>query len=211
MDKVTIYAAAISTFGRVVAMVCIEKGFDWEIVATNASDPEHLKRHPFGKTPVVEYCGNTLLETDAICRYLDRIGEGGRLIPEDPLAQAEADKWMSFVQHYIFPTSEMGLVMPRIVAPMMGRQADEARVQAALPTIRYQIGLTEAALSDRAFIAGPHFTLADIYLYCTWVAVNQTGEGDDMLRQCPNLQRWMQFVGARESARLTKWPGETKG
>ncbi|WOF74106.1 glutathione S-transferase family protein [Parvibaculaceae bacterium PLY_AMNH_Bact1] len=206
MSGITIFAAEISTFGRIVAMVAIEKGIDYTLIPTDSSSADHIARHPFGKTPAVEVGGHLLIESDAICRYLDDAFEGPALVPDDPLERAEMTKWMSFVQAYMFPTTEFGLVMPRLVAPMMGRPVDEARVQKALPTIGYQLGLLEDALEDRTFIASDSLTLADLYLYCTWVAVAHTEEGKVMLHHSPNVTRWMSFLGSRESTRRTAWP-----
>ncbi len=206
LPEITIYAAEISTFGRIVAMVATEKGIDWTLVPTDSSSAEQLARHPFGKTPAVEVDGHILIESDAICRYLDDVFGGVPLVPDNPLDRAEMTKWMAFVQSYMFPTTEFGLVMPRLVAPMMGREVDENRVQKSLPTIQYQLGLVEQALMDRAFIASDRLTLADIYLFCTWMAVAHTDEGKVMLHHSPNVGRWMGFISSRESARTTAWP-----
>ncbi len=205
LSGITIFAAEISTFGRIVAMVAIEKGLSWTLVPTDSSSAEHVARHPFGKTPAVEVEGHLLIESDAICRYLDDVFDETPLTPEDPLERAEMTKWMSFVQAYMFPTTEFGLVMPRLVAPMMGRPVDEERVQKALPTIQYQLGLLEARLGGRTFVASDRLTLADIYLFCTWMAVAHTAEGKVMLHHSPNVTRWMAFMGNRESARETAW------
>ncbi len=187
-------------------MVAIEKGLEWTLVPTDSSSAEHIARHPFGKTPAVEVNGHLLIESDAICRYLDDVFDGASLIPDDALEQAEMTKWMGFVQAYMFPTTEFGLVMPRLIAPLMGRPVDETRVEKALPTIQYQLGLLEAALDGRTFIASDHLTLADIYLFCTWMAVAHTDEGKVMLHHSPNVTRWMSYLGSRESARRTAWP-----
>ncbi len=186
-------------------MAAIEKGISWTLVPTDSSSAEHVARHPFGKTPAVEVDGHLLIESDAICRYLDDAFDGPALVPNDPLERAEMTKWMSFVQAYMFPTTEFGLVMPRLVAPLMGRPVDETRIEKSLPTIQYQLGLLERALEERAFVASDRLTLADIYLFCTWMAVAHTKEGKVMLHHSPNVKRWMAFLGSRESARSTAW------
>lgn len=187
-------------------MVAVEKGINWTLVPTVSSSAEHLARHPFGKTPAVEVNGHLLIESDAICRYLDDVFGGASLVPDDPLERVEMTKWMAFVQAYMFPTTEFGLVMPRLIAPLMGREVDENRVQKSLPTIQYQLALVEQGLGDRAFIASDRLTLADIYLFCTWMAVAHTAEGKVMLHHSPNVSRWMGFIGSRESARASAWP-----
>jgi glutathione S-transferase len=205
LPEITIYAAEISTFGRIVAMVAVEKEISWTLVPTVSSSAEHVARHPFGKTPAVAVNGHLLIESDAICRYLDDVFDGVALVPDDPLERAEMTKWMAFVQAYMFPTTEFGLVMPRLIAPLMGREVDENRVQKSLPTIQYQLALVEQGLADRAFIASDRLTLADIYLFCTWMAVAHTAEGKVMLHHSPNVSRWMGFISSRESARATAW------
>ncbi len=208
MTHVDIYGPTISTFVRVVAMTAVEKGLAFQIIPTDPKAPEHRARHPFERAPAVRVDGVALYETDAICRYLDEAYAGPALQPDTPLLRARMVQWMSAVQHYIFPTTEYGLVMPRVVAPMMGRVGDEALIARALPTIRYQLDLVEAGLSEAPFIAGERLSLADLYLFCVWMAVAQAPEGRAMLADMPLTSRWLDVLAARPSAVATRWPGE---
>jgi glutathione S-transferase len=58
-------------------MLLAEKGFTaFEQVPVNVlkgepNSPEHLKRHPFGKVPVLDWDGLSILETTAITRFLN--------------------------------------------------------------------------------------------------------------------------------------------
>ena len=44
--------------------------------------PEHMKRHPLGKVPVIEHDGRHLFESNSICRYLASI-DNKKLYPEE--------------------------------------------------------------------------------------------------------------------------------
>ena len=66
-------------------MVLLEKGLDWTLVPTASSSAEHMPRYPFWKTPAVEIDGHLLIESDAICRYVDDTFGGPALVPDSPL------------------------------------------------------------------------------------------------------------------------------
>jgi len=67
--------------------------------------------------------------------------------------------------HYVFPVTKERLVLPRLVAPLMGRQADEAKISEALPIIDYHLQQVDKRLADRLFLAGDAVSLADLFMY----------------------------------------------
>ncbi len=82
MAKIKLWGFSNSTYVRSVRMLLAEKGVsDYEQVPVNVlagepKQPEHLKRHPFGKVPVVDVDGFRVIETPAILRYLDAVLPG---------------------------------------------------------------------------------------------------------------------------------------
>ncbi len=194
---------------RIVAIVAEEKGLTWEIVPAAARTEEQRQRHPFQRVPAVEIGDEKLFETDAIARYIDEAFEGPALQPDSPRARAEMQKWMSVMQHYYFPTTEIGLVGPRLLAPAQGAPVDEQMVERALPSIRYQLSIADAHLSQNTFFAGSDCSLADFYQQVCWWAVCLTPEGRNLIQQCPNLLRWLTFMMGRPSAAATAWPNES--
>lgn len=181
----------------------------WEIIPTAARSEAQRDRHPFLKAPAVDIEGEKLFETDAITRYIDEAFDGPQLQPETPRQRAEMQKWMSVMQHYYFPTTEVGLVGPRLLAPAQGVPVDEAMVQRAIPTINYQIAVADAQLSKNSFFAGEQPCLADFYQQVCWWAVWLTPEGRSMLEQYVNIKRWLGFMMSRASAKATAWPNES--
>ena len=76
MAAMTLYGFDGSTYVRTVKMLLAEKGFSdftqvpVDVLKGEPKSAEHLQRHPFGKVPVLEHDGLTILETSAIARYL---------------------------------------------------------------------------------------------------------------------------------------------
>ena len=108
------HGTIISTYSRIVQTVAEEADISWTITATPADSEENRRRHPFRRVPTVEIDGLDLYESVAICQYIDNAHNGGTLQPENHVQRAEMDRWISVANTYLFPTSEHGLLMPRL-------------------------------------------------------------------------------------------------
>lgn len=206
MGEVVIHAPQISTYGRVVAMVASEAGLPWRVQPTAAASRENP--HPFRKTPTVDVDGLRLFESSAICQYLDDVHNAGALQPGDPVERARMQQWLSISNQYLFPTTEVGLVIPRLIAPATGGVVREEQVQRALPTIAYQLELITERLEEAPWLAGASVSLADLFAYCILRAVQLTPEGASMIASLLPLARWMAILSRRDSAMATRWPRE---
>ncbi len=205
-----IYAPTISTYGRIVAMVAAEAGLPWQVVPTEAASRENQLRHPFMKTPSVELDGQSFYESTAICQYIDDCHNQGALQPKDPVLRARMTQWVSIANQYLFPITETGLVLPRLVVPLMGGTPREDLIEKALPTIAYQMTIVSNRLEERTHLAGPEISLADIFMYGVLRAVELTPEGDMIVSRLLPLRRWLTTMRARRSAQETQWPTETE-
>ncbi len=90
-----LYYADTSPYARKVRVVIAEKGLEERIEAVPCNpfdDPAALKAaNPLIKVPALEReDGGVLYDSPVIVEYLDRLGSGGRLIPEDGVARWEA-------------------------------------------------------------------------------------------------------------------------
>jgi glutathione S-transferase len=71
--------------------------------------PEFLALNPAGKVPTLVVDGTPLTEVAACLFYLaSRFPEAG-LLPADPMAQAQAVSWMSFIASTLHPARRQGL------------------------------------------------------------------------------------------------------
>lgn len=209
MPEITIYAPEVSTFGRIVTAVAIEAGLNWTLVPTGAGTPEAAERHPFLKCPAVEIDDLVLYESHAICTYIDGQHNNGALTPTRPEPRARMVQWIDIGAHYVFPILEERLVLPRLVAPLMGRKPNEAMILEALPVITYHIEVVAMRLAAAPYLAGETLSLADVFLYCILRSAYATPEGADMMDAHADMMDWLRRLNARPSLVATAWDVET--
>ncbi len=83
---------------------------------------------------------------------------------------------------------------------------DRARIDAAVPKLREMLGILDRVLGQRSYLAGPDFSLADMFLLPLIYYLKQVPESGEALRASPNLTAWLQRVSDRASARETVPP-----
>ncbi len=204
--KVRIFGTVISTYTRIVEIVCEEASVTHETIATPANAPHN--RHPFGKVPVVEVDGLELIESVAIANYLDNAHNGGALQPADPAERAVMDKWVAVANNYLFPLFENGLVMPWIMHRVAGWPLDPEKINAALPNISRALGFLEAELQRDDGWEALGFTLADVFLYPIVRSLQLTPQGEVGIAQCDRIAAWLEACENRASIAATVWETE---
>ena len=90
---ITLYHDVPSTNCDRVKIVLAEKGLPWEGIwvklgKMEQKSPEHLKRNPYGKIPVIDDDGKLLFESCIINEYLDEKYPNPPLQPKDPYLRA---------------------------------------------------------------------------------------------------------------------------
>jgi glutathione S-transferase len=201
-----LYAPQVSMFSRVCSTIAEEAGISWRLEATGTGTQEAAQHHPFLRTPAAYINGHHFYETLAICSFIDAQYNQRRLQPADPEAGARCLQWVNVASNYVFPILEERLVLPRIVAPLMGRAPNEEMIKQALPNIAYHLQVVEARLNDVPFLAGPEVSLADIFMYCNIDAARMTPEGAEMVSRLPAMRAWCDIIAARPACVATKWP-----
>ena len=123
-----------------------------------------MKRHPWGKVPVVAFPeGFTLYESRAICKYLARKYSFPLLPPDSDVEaaalfdQAESSEMLYFAE----PAGR--ITFEKFVKKFMGLPPNEAVVSDAMRSVEMFFDVTERLLQHNDYMAGKDFTLADIY------------------------------------------------
>jgi glutathione S-transferase len=114
-------------------------------------------------------------------------------------------QWLSVANSYLFPISEFGLVLPRLVVPLMGGVAREDLIKAALPQVYHVLKVLSARLEHSPYFAGSAFLQSDVFLYVMIRAVQLTPEGAVMLQHFPRLAEWLSRIQTRAAVRATEW------
>ena len=205
-EVMVLSAPQVSMFSRVCSIVAEEAGVSWRLQATGTGTKEAGQHHPFLRTPAATIDGVDFYETLAITSYLDSKYNNRALQPADAEAGARCLQWVGVASHYVFPILEERLVLPRLVAPLMGRQPNEQMISEALPNIAYHLRVVEQRLAQTPFLAGPDVSLADIFMYGNIDAALMTPEGAEMVAALPAMTAWHKKIGVRPSCLATKWP-----
>ncbi len=194
MPTIKLWGFSNSTYVRTVRMVLAEKGVTgYEQVPVNVlkgepKEPEHLKINPFGKVPVIEVDGFRVIETPAICAYLDAVLPGKSVFPTEPKALARCAMTVGILDSYGYGALLGGVVAYHLFPDFVGGKNDAAHHE-ALKTGKLVVGEIMKIRGDDAFIAGAQPTLADFYLAPIFNYVTMTPHKDEFLAM-PGLSDW---------------------
>ncbi|MBF6023301.1 glutathione S-transferase family protein [Lysobacter niastensis] len=151
--------------------------------------PAYRAISPTGTVPaIVLDDGRALSESNAILMYL---ADGTRYLPADAYGRAKVWQWLSFEQERI--ESQIGALRHWTLTGKLPRRAPvlvEAKRAAGLNSL----GILDAELSTRDFIAGDEYTVADIAVFAY---ASLAGEAGFELAPYPNFREWIDRVRAQ--------------
>ena len=168
MSDLTLWGFNGSTYVRTVRMLLAEKGVsDYRQEPVNVlqgepKSPEHLKRHPFGKVPVLDHDGLRILETSAIVRYLNDVLPGPSLIPATPKDRARMDMIIGLVDSYGYGALLGGVAAYHLFPDFVGGKNEGARAH-GIEVGRKVMEFAMQTKGGSSFIAG-NLSLADLFL-----------------------------------------------
>ena len=154
-----LHGFAVSNYFNMVHLALLEKGLEFEIVTAYPNNsPEFLAHSPRGKVPFLETEFGFINETNAILEYLEDSQEGQQLLPASTFERAQVRTLMKEIELYIelparlcFNEAFFGGVVSDVI-----KAKAETELRAGFATLK-----RHAKFSP--YVAGDHFTLADIY------------------------------------------------
>jgi glutathione S-transferase len=188
---------------RRVRIFLAEKGLSVPIERIDLGAMQHKSAeftalNPLQRVPVLALDdGTTLTESVAICRYFEGLRPQPRLFGQGALEEAMVEMWNRRVELNLYAAVS---AVFRHLHPSMSEL--EERVpewgEANRPRVFEFLDLLDRELRDRLFIAGEHFTIADI---TTLVAVDFMRPAKlAMPEEFTSLRRWHAQVCERPSA-----------
>ena len=206
MPKITLYGFDGSTYVRTVKMLLAEKGCtDFEQVPVNVLEgepqsPEHLARHPFGKVPVLEWDGFSILETSAITRFLNDELPGKSLVPASAHDRARMDMAIGLIDSYGYAALVGGVAAFHLFPDFVGGKNDQMR-QGGIEKGRTLLEYLMKLRGSSKFIAG-ELSLADLYLAPILAYVSMTPDKDAVFGVA-GVSAWWDEVSALDSFKST--------
>ena len=169
-----------------------------------------MKRHPWGKIPVITYPdGFTLYESRAICKYLTR-RHCFPLLPPDSDVEATALFDQAQCAEMLYFAEPAGrIAFEKFAKKFMGLPPNEAVVSDALQSVEKFFDVAEGLLQRKDYMAGNDFTLADIYYIPLIHRLFACGYGDVVLsrravsawwERCMNRQAIKKMLAADKEA-----------
>jgi elongation factor 1-gamma len=152
--------------------------------------PDFLKKNPNGKVPVLETPEGSVWESNAIARYVARVGKASaQLLGHNAYENALVDQWIDF------SVGEIGLPASAWVFPILGFIPNNPEAtQKAKGDIRKVLGILNEHFQTRTFIVHERVSLADIVVACTLTELYKTVLDPGFRKQFANVNRWFQTV-----------------
>ena len=162
MSELTLYTNPMSR-GRVARWALEETGlpYDTELLeyGTSMKAPEYLAINPMGKVPAIRHGDTVVTENAAIGLYLaDLVPEKKLAPPVGSLERGPYYRWISF----------MGPLEQAMMSKITGAAPEPP--QAGFGTVEDVVNTLDAAIGERDFLAGDHFSMADLLVsaYIGW-------------------------------------------
>ncbi|MFT5693247.1 MAG: glutathione S-transferase [Oceanicoccus sp.] len=194
-----LYGFPVSNYFNMVKMALIEKGLDYEFVDVKPSQDEaFLVKSPMGKVPCLETDQGFISESDVIFDYLEDVGKGPALLPEDAYSRAKVRELVKEIELYI----ELPARSCFQEAFFGGSVSDEVK-EKAKANLAKGIDCLKRNGKFSPYIAGEEFTYADImFMY----AINLAGScakrvlGMNLFEDFPEAKALSELIAQRESA-----------
>jgi glutathione S-transferase len=202
--------------------------WDGEILDLQRGDqhrPDYRKLNPNSVVPTLVHDGKVIIESTLIIEYLDEAFPQPPLMPSDPYQRAVARLWMKKIDDYLHPacsTVSFAIAFrrallkktPEELAARFDAMPDPAyrerqrlsvmhgveapHVPPALRAYDKYIGEMEAALTRSHYLAGDHYSLADLAV-TSYIVRAEMLAMDGLWADRPHVADWYARVRARPS------------
>lgn len=189
---------------RRVRIFLAEKGVDLaetpvDMAKREHKSPEHRGRNSLGQLPTLELDdGTTISETVAICRYFEEIQPDPPLFGRTAVEKAQVEMWIRRAEFVLMqPVGNYWRHAHPYTAALLNQFKDfgESNREAYAGALKW----FDRELTDRPFVAGEAYSMADICALTTvdfakWIGLPVPEEHG-------NVIAWRERVGARPSAK----------
>ena len=173
-----------------------EVGVDYELIPTSfleeSKTSEYLAINPNGRIPALVDGDLVLFESMAINLYLAKT-YGGKLYPNNPQDEARALQWtiwgMTELEPHLIPMVLHMMFLPEA-------QRDPAVVSKAEAEVERPLAVLDAHVSDREYLLGGDFTIADLNVAGALSTANFVSFD---ISKFENATRWLSRCAGRPS------------
>ena len=198
-----LYDNKMANSPRKVRMFLAEKNItNVEMVEINMMEGEHKTPEyraiaPNSRIPALQLDdGTVIMQSTAICRYLESLHPEPNLFGESPIEIASIEMWQARIFNELMIPLAMGF---RHLHPAMSaletqnKEYGETQKNIGIKSLKY----FNSVLSESEFIAGDRYTFADIQMITTtdfFIGLNRLNLDD-----YPEIKRHTKLMSQRES------------
>jgi glutathione S-transferase len=170
------------------------------ISASAHQTPEFKRKNPLALLPVLELPdGRVLRESMAICRYIEELHPDPNLFGSDAWERAQVEQWNRHAElELLVPISQVFRNSNKFWIGRIKQSPEFAEIMRELVAGRFD--WLEGELTQRPFLAGQRFTVADITALCAIDFGKVAGIRIDAATH-PHLASWHSRVSERPSAK----------
>lgn len=200
MIKVLGRASSINV--RKVLWTCVELGLDivhepWGDEGLSLQSPAFLAQNPQGLVPVLQDGELLLTESNTICRYLAARQGRDDLLPTLPAQRAQVEQWMDWQATELNNAWRYAFVALVRRSPL---HTDAAAIAASVHEWNRQMSLLDTALARGGpYVAGAHFTVADVVL---GLSAQRWYMAPMVHAELPQVAAYLQRLGERPGFQL---------
>ena len=175
-----LYHLWLSPFARKIRVVLKEKNLDFtmKVEKTWERRPEFLALNPAGDVPVlIEPDGTVLADAGAIAEFLDEVYRDKLLIGINALDRAEVRRLTQWFDGKLNREVTEPLVGEKIMKRFLGLgEPNSGAIRAGKANLGYHLDYITFLVERRRWLAGDHFSLADISAAAHLSALDYLGD-----------------------------------
>lgn len=191
-------------FSRKVRLALAEKGIAFDLVRENpwAASEGFYQLNPAGRTPVLhhEERGLALIDSQAICEYLEETGETAPLIHGNAPARAEIRRLTAMFDQVFFADVTGPLLHEKMKKRLVTGEAPSSQaLRAAMRLAHEYLDYIDWLTDHRRWLAGARLSLAD-FAAAAQISVADYLEGVDFAGH-EGAHGWYRVIKSRPSFR----------
>lgn len=198
MVEITLYGDPQATCTQRVLILLEELGLKYKMEKVSLAQreqksEEYMKLQPFGKVPALRYGERLLFESRAILRYVaDRNSDIIDFFPN-----ANVDVWLEAESQNYNPYASK-IVAEKVFKKWRGEMTDERVIKEATTQLGHVLDVYEKQLEKHDYIAGNHFSIADIsHIPYTHHLIKSGFK--QMFKERPHVYAWLKRIMKREA------------
>jgi glutathione S-transferase len=200
---IKLYHDVPSTNSDRVKIALAEKGLAWEgiwvkLAKREQKSPDHLKRNPYGKIPVLDDDGKILFESCIINEYLEEKYPNPPLMPKEPYLRARGRILVDYALNYLH--EPYWALRGEIMMKKNEAERDQKIIAETRAELVKRLAYLETELGDKPFMLG-EFSLVDIDIFPRFPRMESFGVNPSP--SLPRLSAWYERMKQRPSVQPT--------